>query len=589
MIHRLLAKIIHAIALAFAFLAWVRCANPVMPLGGEKDFTPPQVVHSIPEIGAVNFKGKTVTLTFDEFVKLDKINQQSLISPAPLTRPEYRIKGKSLQIKFFEDLFEQTTYTLFFGNAIVDLTENNPIEGFNFVFSTGPVLDSMSLAGTLEHAFNRKPAEGAFVMLYRMQPDTVALDSLPFKVKPYYVARSDKQGRFRFTHLRNEAYYLFAVDDKNNNLLYDKGSEAIAFADSLVFPVYKSRPSAPDTAADTVTSAAGRIKQKRIADSLYYASMPMISLLMFSEVDSTQKLLRADVPRKGLLRFAFRYPARNISIKPTDSLPSDFGLIETSSPGGDTLFWYFRDGVADSLRLIVRQGQTITDTLHLALIPKQPLGRRPGQADKPNELLITTNASGQRLEPGSTFKLRFSEPVIKYAMRDTNIFIRNKDTLLNALIFRQADKAGLVYELSSPVPRADENIRITIPDSVFFGLNGSVNVKAELAFKIPPATELGNVKITIADLPAQPVILQLVDPKDDAVREITIMESGTFNFEMLRQGKYRLKAILDTNRNRRWDTGDVVKRKQPERIVYFQKDLDVRPNWDIEEEWAIKF
>ncbi|MCE1200982.1 MAG: Ig-like domain-containing protein [Bacteroidia bacterium] len=588
MIRRHFAAFFQIVVLAGILLAAFRCANPVMPLGGEKDFTPPQVVHSTPENGAVNFKGRTVSITFDEFVRLEKINQQSLISPAPPTKPEYRIKGKSVQVRFHEDLFDETTYTLFFGNAIVDLTENNPIEGFNFVFSTGPVLDSMSLAGTVELAFNRKPAEGVFVMLYRMQPDTMPLDSLPFKVKPYYVARSDKQGRFRFTNLRNEPYHLFAIEDKNNNLLYDKGSEGIAFADSIVFPVFKGRPVA-DTAADTVTSAAGRLKQKRIVDSLYYASMPLKQLRMFGEVDSTQKLLRADVPRNGLLRFAFRYPARNISIKPLDSLPEGFGLIETASAKGDTLIWYFRDGKADSLRLVVWQGDKPTDSLRLSLKPRQQTTRRSGQAEKPNELQITTNTSGQRLEPGATFQLRFSEPVVNYAMRDTNVFVRNKDTLYNVLEFRKFDKVGLIYELVAPVPATDENIRMIIPDSVFFGLNGTVNQKTELAFKIPPPAEFGNVKITIVDLPRSPLILQLVDPKDDAIREMTITAAGTYNFEMLRQGKYRLKAIHDGNLNLRWDTGDVVKRKQPEWVTYFDKDLDVRPNWDIEEDWTIKF
>ncbi|MBK9292280.1 MAG: Ig-like domain-containing protein [Bacteroidetes bacterium] len=584
-----LFTVFRATALAGILLLFaVRCANPVMPLGGEKDFTPPQVVHAVPPAGGVNFTGRMVSITFDEFVKLDKINQQSLISPAPPTRPEYRIKGKTLQVRFVEDLFENTTYTLFFGNAIVDLTENNPIEGFNFVFSTGPVLDSMSLAGKVEFAFNRKPAEGVFVMLYRQQPDSIPLDSLQFRAKPYYVARSDKQGRFRFTNLRNEPYHLFAIEDKNNNLLYDKGSEHIAFADSLVFPVFKGRP-VSDTAADTITSAAGRIRYKQITDSLYYASMPLQSLRMFAEVDSTQKLLRADVPRTGLLRFAFRYPAKDLKIKILDSLPEEFSLVKTSNPAGDTLLWYFRDGLADSLRLVVQTDTTAADTLRLALKPRQQAVRRTAQNEPANLLHITTNTSGQRLDPGNVLQLRFSEPVLHYAMRDTNIFIRNNDTLFNVLDFRAKDQTGLIFELAGPIPEMNENIRMIIPDSVFFGLNGTVNERTEISFKIPPLTEYGTIKVLITDLPHSLVIIQLVDPKDEVVQRITITEKGQYTFGPLRQGKYRLKAINDANGNKRWDTGDVVKRLQPEWVTYFEKDLDVRPNWDIEEEWAISF
>jgi hypothetical protein len=314
-----------ALGLIVVSLFLSKCANPVMPIGGEKDTTPPRVIRSVPENYSVNFDGKLISIEFNEFVKLDKINQQALISPPLQTNPEYRIKGKSVQVRFQEDLKENTTYTVFFGNAIVDLTENNPLEAYSFVFSTGSILDSMSMAGNLQFAFNRKLAEGAFVLLYRDEIDTIPADSLPFRVKPYYVARADKKGDFRFRNLRNEPYRMYALEDKNSNFLYDKGGEAIGFVDELVLPEYvgSSNKSVDDlmlvdtiSLADSLTESEIFALSGKLADSIFISKHKKHQISLFYEVDSTQRLLRAEAVRKGLLRFAFRYPASKVEIEP---------------------------------------------------------------------------------------------------------------------------------------------------------------------------------------------------------------------------------------------------------------------------------
>lgn len=590
-INQLLIVVFGAVSMAILLS---RCANPVMPLGGERDITPPQVVRSSPSNYSTNFKGRTISIEFDEFVKLEKISQQALISPSPLTNPEYRIRGKSVQVRFQEDLFENTTYTLFFGNAIVDLTESNPIEGYTFVFSTGSVLDSMSVAGQLHDAFSGKPAEGAYAFLYLTDNDTISQDSLIFKKKPYYIARADKQGNFRFRNLRNEPYYLFGLGDKNSNLLYDKGGEAVAFFDSIVSPEYRE-PMKTDSLLPVESNEkpdrAAEFLAKRRADSVYFIGFKQHKLRLFTEVDSTQRLMRAEAVSKSQLRFAFRYPAKNVSVEPMDSLPENFKLIRHYSPKADTLFWYFREDILDSLRIHVSLDTLINDTLHLALSPRQSAmaQRRPVRAAvKEGVLQYQSNVQGRRIEIDEPLRFIFSEPVIQTLWRDTTVFVSGKDTIYNAVRFFPIDSAGISFQLDMPPFKPDANYALLIPDSVFISLNNRVNDSIELSWKVPGPAEYGNILIDLNFTNQYPqLIVQLMNQRDDVLREILITKAGRIAFNNLRPAKYKLRAVIDSNQNGRWDTGNITQRLQPERIILYNKELDVRSNWDIEESWEI--
>ncbi len=231
-LRHIIGRIIHFAVVPSIFLVW-SCANPVAPTGGPKDETPPVVLSSEPLNRSVNFTGKEIRLTFDEFVQVKNTNEQVVISPPFKKNPEYQIRGKSVVIRFDDTLKSHTTYTLFFGESISDITESNPLVNYWCVFSTGPVIDSLSLKGTVRNAFTLMPEENVLVMLY--EP---AGDSVPYKERPFYVSRSNKEGQFRFYNLRNQPLQLFALKESNGNYLYDAVNEWIAFSDTLVLPYY---------------------------------------------------------------------------------------------------------------------------------------------------------------------------------------------------------------------------------------------------------------------------------------------------------------------------------------------------------------
>ena len=231
------------VTLLTGILLWA-CANVMAPTGGPRDEDPPVVLRSTPPNYSPNYTGEQIRIYFDEFVTLANLRQQLLVSPPLENDPEFRIRGRSIIIDIEDELSENTTYNLFLGDAIRDITEGNAIPNFQFVFSTGDYVDSLSLGGQVIHAFTLEPVEGVSVMLY----DNI-YDSVPYKERPVYFARTNKEGLFTISNMREGEYLIFGLVDNNANFLYDLPDEKIAFLDSLVSPRYVSPPALPDTLA----------------------------------------------------------------------------------------------------------------------------------------------------------------------------------------------------------------------------------------------------------------------------------------------------------------------------------------------------
>ncbi len=599
-----------------------QCANPVMPKGGPKDEVPPNVVESNPANRSVNFKGSTIEITFDEFVKLSNTQTEVLISPPLNKNPEYRLRGKTLQIKFEEELVPKTTYTIFFGDAIGDLTENNPISGYSFVFSTGPVLDSMLIEGLVNNAFDLVAPEDAVVMLYDHAPDTIPVDSLPYLLRPLYVARTDEAGHFRLANLKDTSYKIFALSDMNSNFLYDMPGEKIAFLDTLIIPIYQ-KPAVHDSLivlsdslllmADSLNplkgdSLAAAIQREIISDSVLVsvddslaadsAMQPPLEqalnlrLFMFQEQDSVQRLLRAELLRNGLLRFAFRYPVTEIEIEPLTALPDSFNLIDYYTKSRDTLFWYFNPAISDSLFLSVKQDTLVLDTLKLSLAEKKkPSGKRKKEEETltSDRLTLTNNAKGRRIDLPAKLLLNFDEPITEIKMRDTSWLIINTDTILNRLGFVKMDSVGQKFMLDTLL-NAESSYIIRFPDSVFFGYSGKTNDTTQINFNVPAEDQYGHLYVDFAvpDSTKQ-YIVQLMNEKEIVLKQLVLKASQRLHFPYLSPVKYLIKIIEDRNFNGRWDTGDYLKNQQPERVNYFPKEIEIRANWDVEESWSPKF
>lgn len=623
--------------LATAVLFIHACANPVSPTGGPKDTTPPEIIRSIPLNQSVNFTGDRVIMTFSEFVTLKDMNTQLVVSPPLSEPPVFSMRGKSMTMKFEEPLRENSTYNFFFGDAIVDLTEANPLTNYSFSFSTGPVLDSLSIKGKLLNAFNLQPVKSAFVMLY----DSI-YDSVPYKQRPYYLARTSETGDFVLNNLRDSKYLMFALTDINGNYMYDMPTEEIAFLDSLVRPVFhgvKLKPAIDSTSVfadslavepdslniypdslnifpdslnifpdslhihsdslhihdenedhlhDTISDDHEHHDHSHIHDAEVLTQgvvIPSYTLLHFRETDTIQRLLKGTVVRKNVISLAFRFPVTSFTIKPIEPEYSENWAITEYNTNRDTITIWIPEPATDSLLLEVADNGIVMDTLDVALTPALKTAARGKAAEiKPEKLTFRPSLKASKIRPDRELRLTFSDPVASFNPEKIRLFV---DTILLTPEIGFQDSLQLHFSIKHKWREGDKYL-LEIPDSTFTSIFGHFNDSAGYKFTAITEAESGLLKInTELSVPGN-YIIQLLDDKEVLLEERMINENSILSFNYLSARKYKLKAIFDLNGNGKWDTGNFLKKRQPEPVSYFQKEIEMRINWSIEEDWIVE-
>lgn len=587
------------------------CAVQDSPSGGPKDTAPPEVIKSTPPNNSVNFADDRITLTFNEFVTLKEINNQLMISPPVKETPEFIMRGKNMTMKFMEPLRENATYNFFFGDAIVDITEANPLTSYNFSLSTGPVLDSLSIKGKLLDAFNQQPVAGAFVMLY----DSI-YDSVPYLQRPYYLAKTNKNGEFVLNNLRDSKYQMFALTDINSNYLYDLPTENIAFADSLITPLYFGGQSKQDTiSADTLTDSA-YMESDSVRAQLYFITndslkidfsdslsvnktpdtlsgigmklkrpvFPSYTLYQFRESDTTQQLLKGTVLRNNVISMVFRQPVKTFAFTPIKPIYTDNWAITAYNRNLDSLTIWIRKPLSDSLIVEVADNGTILDTLYLALVPQVAKVRGKAQIAKPTSLGIQSNLKGSKIRPDRDLVIIFDDPVARFNPEKLVLFadtipispkIFFTDSLQLRLRIKYPWKEGIKY-------------RFEIPDSTFTSVFGHENDSTTYKFNGLTEEETGSIKMFIKPREEGQYIVQLLDEKESIIQEDVITKEGILEYNYLSARKYMFKVIRDLNKNGKWDTGNYLQKRQPEPVFYFSKLIELRTNWTIEEEWVVE-
>ena len=553
----------------------IRCANVVTPSGGPKDTKPPVVLESSPKNNSTNFDGKSIHLTFDEFITLNNPSNNVMISPPMNKKPTYRTSGKTLIIRFEEPLKPQTTYSINFGDAIKDLHEGNIFSGYVFNFSTGEQIDSLSLKGKIISASTLSPSAGFVVGLYSDDNDTLTLDSLPYSIKPNYITTTDKNGNFEFSGLADKDYLIFGIKDNNANLIFDLPNEEIAFYPDLVRPYYIDNHIVKDTIKnDSINDS---IAKKVVVAEIKKDEHPVYELHSFVQEDSIQKIFKKELVEAGLLRFVFRYPAQNVSITALEELPDTFNIIKVYSARKDTVLWYCTLN-KDSLLISINDGVNICDTTHYSLKPREATSRwkRKKEETEIKQLVVKNNLKNNKLKPNQPLIISFNDPIVRI----------NKPDSVN---LEMVDEYAFKYQIINDF-KPENKYKIVIHDSTFFGLRGWTNDSIKMDFSVQEESAFGNIFVTV-EMPdnVPQLIVELTTENGKTLEKQIITHTQELSFEYLNPGKYKLKAILDLDANGEWSPGNYGKKLQPEKIVFYEGTLEVRANWDIDldEPWKI--
>jgi uncharacterized protein (DUF2141 family) len=236
------------------------CANIIPPKGGPRDSIPPELLSATPRDSTLNFRSDRITLTFNEYVDLQDVQNNLLFAPLFQNNPRVDVKGKTITIHFRDTLEPNTTYIFNFGNAIKDYNEGNVLKNFTYTFSTGPVLDSLELKGKVLLAQTGKTDSTLIVVLHKNLQDSAVM-----KQRPMYVTKVDANGNFRFHNLPQGTFAVYALSDAGTGRKYINKTQLFAFADSpvhtgaadtaLALYAYREVPVATPVAANPLARA----------------------------------------------------------------------------------------------------------------------------------------------------------------------------------------------------------------------------------------------------------------------------------------------------------------------------------------------
>ena len=266
-----------AILLIYKWLVFTSgCAQIIPPTGGPRDSLPPVMLGALPKDSTLNFTGNKITITFDEYIQLERPEEQLIISPVPKVSPLIEARLKEVTIRIKDTLEENTTYSINFGKSLKDINEGNPAKQFTYLFSTGTYIDSSTLSGKVIVAETGRPDSTLIVMLHRNFDDSVVS-----KEKPRYFTRLDSAGRFNFNNIAPGRYNIFALKDQGGQKMYMRNSDLFAFYDSAltigdnnIHPVLyafaeepeEQRPGGTRPSAATAKTAAPK-KEKKLSYS----------------------------------------------------------------------------------------------------------------------------------------------------------------------------------------------------------------------------------------------------------------------------------------------------------------------------------
>lgn len=519
-------------------LSFVDCAKKGSPTGGPRDTIAPIIVRSNPENYSTNFKGDEIEIRFNEYIKLKDVNKELIISPpmsyAPIISP--LSTSKSLKIKIQDTLKPNTTYSFNFGNSIVDNNEENALEYFKYVFSTGTYIDSLKLKGKVKDAKLLTPEIPTTVMLYEV--DETFSDSIIYSEKPTYITvTKDSTGTFEFTNLREGKYLLTALKEKNNDYIFQPANDKIGFVNDVI-----------NIPADTT-----------------------YTLTLFKEIPD-YKFVRPTQVGKNHIVFGYQGRANNLKINVLSKVPQDFEATSFKDEVKDSIHYWFKPALSlDSLVFRVANN-TIVDTTTLRM--------RELYKDS---LRISALQSGT-IKLKDTFKLRANTPLVAI---DTSKFeIRDKDSTLiepSVVLNKNRNHAEVFFQKMEA-----QNYNIKLLPGALTDFFEHTNDTLFYNLKTKNASDYGSLSLKLENVKSYPLIIQLVDEKFTVVAQNYLTENNTVSFSEILPGTYYIRIIFDDNQNQRWDTGSFLNKLQPEKIIYYPKQLEIRANWSLNETFILK-
>lgn len=514
------------------------CAKRGTITGGLKDTIPPKIITSSPENYKTDFKETEIKIVFDELIKIKDISKQLIISPPMKTAPIIVPQGsasKFISIKIQDTLQENTTYSFNFGQSITDNNEGNPYSQFKYVFSTGSYIDSLTVVGKVKDAFNQKPDNFISVMLYDAQ---TFKDSTVYKETPLYVTNTlDSLKVFALENLKEGSYYLVAMKDKNSNNKFDPKSDKIGFLNEPI----------------------------KIPTDIAY------QLELFKEIQTS----KAEKPiQQTVNKYFMPYVGSTKNLKvyaKTADKDIDVKLTKFPTVGKDSVQLFVPELETDSIQFTVEN-----DNYSKTFVSKYK------KLKEIDTLSLNPKQSGT-IRFNDDFVLKSTTPLVSFDKSKMKLI--NKDSLsLDFTTNYESFEQELAFNFKKE--ESEKYVLELLPGAItdFYGTENDTIIQR---FGTRTYADFGNLRINLQNVNRFPLIVQLLDSKAKVITSQKSTQETTLNFDLIDPMLYTIRVIYDDNGNGEWDTGNFLEKKQAEQILYFPKEIDVRANWDVDQDFDL--
>ena len=565
-------------------LLLIGCANPVAPGGGPRDTTPPRIVRSVPDDGAVNVDRRSIEIAFSEYVDRGSFEQAVSVTPAFESPLEIDFGGRGATVRFPEPLRENTTYILTLDKNLTDVRNVSLDAPITIAFATGPTINRGQLAGRVVAAETGGAQEGLDIYAYALSDSTTNAPSPPDSLppRPAYRTQTDSEGRFQFEYLQEQPYYVVALADANRNRQPDP-LEAYAV------------PPRPALVADSAGTEPDQPWVATVRDPL--APTPV------------------RVQSRSQRRHAVRFDE---PVRLLNRTPAHWQLYDSLGARSMRVGTVYRRPVAPNL--VVLRTEPLAATPHRLIVPDSAVVDSSGNANRADTLRFTPVEAADTLRtrfvrfmpdnltadttgvypllPDETPGVRFNEPVDSTRLR---ALISARDTAGTARPFTVSTSDGTTYTLHFDPPlRPDDHVQVRVdgpslsrPDTLITRTFRRISnrqlgtVSGTVAFADTVAsdsTAAGSPSTATAPGPdTPPIVVELFaanPPSRATPRQTTASAKGTFAFPQLPEGEYRFRAFLDRNRNGRWDGGQIIPFRAAEPITWSDGTISNRPRWD---------
>jgi hypothetical protein len=516
----------------FLLFVLMSCAKRGTITGGDKDTIAPVLKVSFPKNFSTDFKGNEIKLTFDEYIKLKNLNKQLIISPPmkydPLILPT--TASKYLTIKIKDTLQPNTTYSFNFGQSISDNNEGNALNQFKYVFSTGKYIDSLKLGGFVKDAYAKEVESFVSIMLYEVNDDFK--DSVVYKQTPRYVTNTlDSLKTFKLENLKAGKYLLVAMKDMNSNNKFNPKTDKIGFQKQFV----------------TVPN-----------DSI-------LELKLFKEI-AVFKAIKPTQASNNRLIMGYEGEVKPNTI-PKIIVKNNTEILKTivtKLPKKDSLQIWFKPLKTDSLSLAV--GKDKFESKFVVKLKKQ----------KKDSLNINPVQNGN-LNFRERFTLESATPLVRFDK--TKIKLTNKDSVSVAYTTEYDDFNQKLFVDFKKEP--NEKYRFSLMPGALTDFYDKVNDTLVYKLNTRAESDYGNLSLTLSNVKKFPILVELTNEKGEVMVSEYSEKKTQVDFNLVEPSNYTVRVIYDGNKNKIWDTGNYLEKRQPEEVVYLSKVVDVRANWEV--------